>query len=269
MTPNNSFIRWAGGKTWLIPLIKQLVDGLEYERFIEPFMGSASVFFALDPQRPSILSDINEELVNLFEAVKEKPNLVISYMKRYGTDEKSYYEVRESEPTGKYTRAARFLYLNTYSFNGLYRVNRQGKFNVPYGHRKTVYENERLYEANKKLQCAEIRCQDFFEIENDIHKNDLIFLDPPYAVENSNTEIFLKYTSTLFSMNDQHRLAELIDLINEKEAYFILSNAYHETIFDIFKDKGRVIRCERNSLIGGKSAYRGRVNEYVFTNIDY
>lgn len=260
------FIRWAGGKTWLIPVVKELISGLEYNTFFEPFMGSASVFFAIEPVHESVLSDVNQELVDTFCAVKEKPQMVVSYMKRLTNDEESYYAVRESEPKGKYKKAGRFLYLNTYSFNGLYRVNREGKYNVPYGHRKIVYDYDKLIAASEKLQHAEILCQDFDAIRPRIHENDLVFLDPPYAVSREEN-CFLKYNSTLFSLDDQYRLAELIDYIIEQGAYFILSNAAHPTIQDLFGERGRTITCERNSLIGGKKAYRGKIQELVFTNI--
>lgn len=268
MAQITSFIRWAGGKSWLVPFIESLIDGLEFNNYHEPFMGGASVFFAIDTPNKSYLSDVNPELVGTFCAVRDNPQRIIEYLKEYKTDSDSYYAIRDSEPRGKYQRAARFLYLNTYSFNGLYRVNRQGKYNVPYGQRgNTSIDYDRILESSKKLQGVEVVCQDFDASKSIIHKGDLVFLDPPYTVSKESNSMFIEYNQKLFSLDDQYRLAELIDNINDQGAYYILTNAMHDKIMEIFKDKGRVLTRERNSLIGGKKAFRGKVQEYIFTNI--
>lgn len=268
MAQITSFIRWAGGKSWLVPCVQELIRDLDFNNYHEPFMGGASIFFALDIPNKSYLSDINEELVDTFCAVRDDPEGVIKYLKQYRTDEKSYYEIRANQPAETCQRAARFLYLNTYSFNGLYRVNRQGNYNVPYGHRENAVINyERIYAASKQLENAEILSQDFEKSRDKIEKGDLVFLDPPYTVSKESKEMFIEYNSKLFSLDDQYRLADLLEYIKEKEAYFILTNAAHEKILEIFSDKGRLIHRERNSLIGGKNAFRGKVKEYIFTNI--
>ncbi len=266
MAPITSFIRWAGGKSWLVPYVAQLTENLKYNNYYEPFMGGASIFFSLDLPKGGCLSDINEELVNTFCAVRDDTDRIIEYLKEYKTDEDSYYIIRESEPKDKYQRAARFLYLNANSFNGLYRVNKKGKYNVPYGHKNATVNYQRLLEVGKKLNGFEIKCQDFAEITPKIQKGDLIFLDPPYTVSKEDTG-FVGYNSTWFSLDDQRRLAGLIDHINNVGAYYIMTNAAHETILEIFRGRGRMVTLERNSLIGGKKSYRGKVQEYIFTNI--
>ena len=266
MAAITSFIRWAGGKSWLVPYVSELISDLDYNDYYEPFMGGASIFFSLELPHAGCLSDINEELVNAFCAVRDNPQRIIQYLKEYPVDEKSYYEIRASEPKGKYQKAARFLYLNANSFNGLYRVNRNGKYNVPYGHKAATVNYTRLLEVGKKLEGLEIVCQDFAAITSKIKKGDLVFLDPPYTVSKEDTG-FVGYNSTWFSLDDQRRLATLIDHINEVGAYFIMTNAAHETILEIFRDRGRMVTLERNSLIGGKKSYRGKVQEYIFTNI--
>lgn len=268
MAPITSFIRWAGGKSWLVPYVQELLDGLDYNNYHEPFMGGASIFFAIDTPKQSYLSDANEELVNAFIAIRDNPQIVIEYLKGYKTDEQSYYEVRESEPEDINKRAARFLYLNTYSFNGLYRVNRQGKYNVPYGQKMDKKINfDRLQSASDKLKRTTVICRDFEQAKENIGPGDLVFLDPPYAVSKESNSMFIGYNSKLFSLDDQQRLSRLIDYIIEQGAYYILTNAAHETIYEIFKGKGRLITRERNSLIGGRNAFRGKVKEYIFTNI--
>lgn len=265
---SSSFIRWAGGKSWLVPYVHELIDGLEFNNYHEPFMGSASVFFSIDTPHKSFLSDMNNELAEAFCAVRDNPEKVISILKEYKTDVDSYYEIRETIPLDNCQRAARFLYLNTYSFNGLYRVNRQGKYNVPYGKRGNIAFNyERLLEASKKLKNVIIKCQDFDKSKSFIDQGDLVFLDPPYTVSKDANSMFIEYNSKLFSLDDQYRLAELVDFIISQKAYFILTNAAHEKILEIFQGKGRLITKARNSLIGGKKAFRGKVAEYIFTNI--
>lgn len=267
MAQITSFIRWAGGKSWLVPYVQELIDGLDYNNYFEPFMGGASIFFSMEHPHQSYLSDINGELINTFCAVRDNPRAVISYIKRYSSDEKSYYQIRKSKPQGRFISAARFLYLNANSFNGIYRVNRQGQYNVPYGKKEKTVNCERLIEINKKLQNVNIQCHDFYDIRDMIHEGDLVFLDPPYTVSNKKNEYFIQYNQRLFSLEDQRRLAALIEHIVAQNAWFILTNAHNQTIYEIFHNTGRVIERERKSLIGGKDAFRGNVQEYIFTNI--
>lgn len=266
MRKYKSFIRWAGGKAWLIPYVHELIDGLAYNNYFEPFMGGAAVFFSMETQHKCFLSDINQELIDTFCALRDNCQDVIACLKQYLPDEKSYYIIRAMEPTSLEEKAARFLYLNKYSFNGLYRVNREGKYNVPYGKRQPPIDYEVLISASKKLQGVEIIRRDFIEIKPLIKKKDLFFLDPPYAV-GKGEKTFIGYNSKLFRLEDQYKLAELIDAINENEAFFILTNAYHPTIEEIFAKKGRKVTLERSSTIGGINSYRGKVPEYIFTNI--
>ena len=268
MAQMTSFIRWAGGKSWLVPFVRELIDGLEYNNYHEPFMGGASVFFALDLPHAGFLSDLNGELVKMFSAIRDNPQRVIGYLRDFNTDESSYYEIRASRPMGRYQKAARFIYLNTYSYNGLFRVNRRGEYNVPYGRRgNVVIDYDRILESSRKLQNVTITCQDFDASREMIQHGDLVFLDPPYTVSREANDMFIKYNSKLFSLDDQYRLGELIDYINGQGAYYILTNAAHEQVLEIFRNRGRLITQERNSLIGGRNAYRGVVSEYVFTNI--
>lgn len=266
MAPITSFIRWAGGKSWLVPYVQELTKDLTINNYFEPFMGGASIFFAIDIVNNSMLSDINAELVNMFCAVRDNPKRIIKYLTTYTPDEETYYRIRGTEVRGKYQRAARFLFLNANSFNGLYRVNKQGKYNVPYGQKQVFVNTERLFDISRKLENVEILCQDFEETREHIHRGDLIFLDPPYTVSKDSNG-FIEYNSTLFSLDDQYRLAAFVEYINEVGAYFILTNAAHETIAEIFRGTGRRIEFERNSLIGGKNSFRGKVKEYIFTNI--
>ncbi len=269
MTQITSFIRWAGGKSWLVPYVKELTEGLNYNNYFEPFMGGASIFFSLDNPHDSYLSDINSELVNTFCAVRDDPTKIIEQLKKYRSDEESYYQIRSENPKNIYKSAARFLYLNANSFNGIYRVNRQGQYNVPYGKQEKTVNCERLKEISIKLQNVNIQCHDFCDIRDLIQGGDLVFLDPPYTVSNKKNDYFIQYNQKLFSLDDQRRLVSLIEHIVNQNAWFILTNAHNQTIYDIFSgiDGTRTIERERKSLIGGRAAFRGNVKEYIFTNI--
>lgn len=261
------FIRWAGGKTWLIPFMTELTQNLEYKNYYEPFLGGAAIFFSLTPPKHAYLSDINEELIDTYIAIRDVPGDVIQALQMFNNTEKDYYDIRKAEPTELAERAARFLYLNQTSYNGLYRVNNQGKYNVPYGHRKKLnYDIDRIKHASEKLQNVRLECSDFAARKYRVKAKDLVFLDPPYTVSH-NQNGFIKYNQKLFSIKEQYRLSEYIDYIRKKGAYYVLTNAAHETILDIFDKGDQVITLDRNSLIGGKNSKREKISEYIFTNI--
>lgn len=261
------FLRWAGGKTWLIPYIDELVEQIEYDNYYEPFLGGAAIFLSLKRTNRAFLSDLNAELVATYNAVRQNPDAVIEILKKMDNSKETYYRIRESKPETLEGVAARFIYLNQTSYNGLYRVNKKGEYNVPYGYRKTWnYDFTKLSHASEKLKSAKIVCGDFSFFESDIKENDLVFLDPPYTVSH-NQNGFIKYNQKLFSLDDQYRLRDFIDSIAEKQAYYILTNAAHEKILEIFSRGDTVFSLDRNSLIGGKNASRSKVSEFVFTNV--
>lgn len=261
------FIRWAGGKTWLIKYIRTIMGQIQFNHYHETFLGGGAIFFALDHTKKAYLSDINQELIDTYIAVRDFPNEVIETFLRYEISEESYYRIRDENPDTVISKAARFIYLNQTSYNGLYRVNKQGRYNVPYGFRDTVeYDTGRILAASNKLKKANIKCADFMSHKSQLQKNDLVFLDPPYTVSHNNNG-FIEYNKNLFSLQDQRRLSEYINYIKKKEAYYILTNAAHPTIQEIFSKGDRQITLNRHSLIGGKNSKREMVSEYIFTNI--
>lgn len=268
MTPKTApFLRWAGGKTWLLPYLGELINGLEYKNYYEPFLGGAAVFFSLSIPKHAYLSDINYELIETYTEVRDKPEKVIEILATFPNTEKDYYKIRATEFVDATARAARFIYLNYTSYNGLYRVNRKGKYNVPYGFReKIIYDFEKIRIASQGLQKVELNCEDFSANKHQIEEGDLVFLDPPYTVSH-NQNGFIKYNQKLFSLEDQYRLSKYIDYIKKKGAYYVLTNAAHETILEIFGKCDRTVILNRNSLIGGKNSQRGKTSEYIFTNI--
>ena len=261
------FLRWAGGKKWIINHLKNLVTD-EYKTYHEPFLGGGSVFLAMNPQNGAILSDSNEDLIQTYNCIKDNPYAVISLLQKMDNTREDYYHIREIEPQDPFERAARFIYLNQTSFNGLYRVNRLGKYNVPYGNRRTnIYDENNLLAVSKRLCNAVLSCVDFELALSQINPGDLVYLDPPYVVAKEDN-CFILYNKRLFSLEDQKRLSKCIDKIKDANAFYILSNAKHDTIREIFEKKDdSIISLSRTSLIGGKNAYRGNIEEYLFTNI--
>lgn len=261
------FLRWAGGKNWLVKCLPALLDGLEYDSYHEPFLGGGSVFFALAP-RKAFLSDSNPDLINAYTEVRDNLQNVIKYLQQQSVSEADYYRVRSSSPRKPHRRAGKFIYLNRTSFNGIYRVNRNGEYNVPYGHNDGYrFDYDRIREASKALQCTELRVLDFFATLEDVKENDFVFLDPPYTVTHNNNG-FIEYNKKLFSLDDQYRLKTYIDEVNRRGAYYVLTNAAHEVITDIFlSDTNVLIPMQRLSMLGGSNARRGETQEYIFTNI--
>ena len=269
MPTTEPFVRWAGGKKWLIPHISTIVGDLHIEHYHEPFLGGGAIYFSMEHSKKSYLSDANSQLINTYIQVRDNPEELIEYFKALPNTEFDYYRIRE-EITRDNTveNAARFLYLNQTSYNGLYRVNRNGRYNVPYGFRENWdYDLERIRVASLQLQNARISTGDFEINKYRIKENDLVFLDPPYTVSHNNNG-FIAYNQKLFSLDDQYRLKKFIEYIKSQGAYYILTNAAHETIREIFLTQGdRIIELQRNSLIGGKNATRATITEYIFTNI--
>jgi DNA adenine methylase len=261
------FLRWAGGKTWLIKHLDQILLGKDFNNYHEPFLGGGAIYFALNLPKQAFLSDLNADLVNVYLTIKDNPYAVISTLKEYRNTKEFYYELRGKKIDNAVHQAAKFIFLNQTSYNGLYRVNRQGEYNVPYGYRtKNFLEEEKLLQISIRLQSATIECNDFMCTKANISEGDLVFLDPPYTVSHNNNG-FIKYNQKLFSLEDQKRLSQLIDYIKSIGAFYVLTNAAHDTILEIFDKGDRWIKLDRASLIGGENAKRGRTSEYIFTNI--
>lgn len=260
------FLRWAGGKTWLIKHLDKLLPINGFDNYHEPFLGGGSIFLAINPEGKTFLSDLNKELISAYITLREDPESIIEILKSYKNTSEFYYELRDQKFLEPVLQAARFIYLNQTSFNGIYRVNLKGEYNVPFGYRtKAFLDSELLRSISSKLQNSILFDGDFELSKDNIKKNDLVFLDPPYTVSH-NDNGFIKYNQKIFSLDDQKRLSLLIDFIKTKDAYFIMTNACHKVIDEIFEKGDSKIELSRASLIGGIKATRGQIKEYVFSN---
>lgn len=265
---SRAFLRWAGGKTWLARRAEQIFGPLAFNRYHEPFLGGGAFFFALEGSPTAYLSDKNEALIEVYQCLKSDHGKVIAEMGRFKNTEEDYYKARSEVLDCPFRRSARFIFLNQTSFNGIYRVNLQGVYNVPYGHRtKSFLDKEALELAAHALKNAHLASRDFMDTLDHIGEGDLVFLDPPYTVSHNNNG-FIKYNQALFSIEDQYRLAEFIREVKKIGARYILSNAAHEKVKEIFDLGDACIELSRANLIGGRKAQRGSVNELLFTNLE-
>lgn len=222
----------------------------------------------LRPSNHSYLSDLNAELIDTYVALRNDVEKVISELKKFKNTSEEYYKVRGASYKTEFKRAAKFIYLNQTSFNGIYRVNLKGEYNVPYGYRSvSIYNADNLRITSKLLENATIKTDDFSIVTKNVKRNDLVFLDPPYTV-NHNNNGFIKYNQKLFSLEDQYRLSDVISEIKSKGAFYILTNAAHKTVEKIFEKGDNKVKLKRASLIGGVNATRGNFEELIFTNVD-
>jgi DNA adenine methylase len=261
-------LRWAGGKRWLLPKIRNLVRGRDFVDYHEPFVGGGAVFFGLELPGRAWLSDLNGDLIQTYRVIKSNPKAIAEKLAQMHNTKDRYYEIRGSEPTDEIGQAARFIFLNHTSFNGLYRVNLKGEYNVPYGNRKKINlpTETHLRTVADRLSRATLEQKHFEEVIDWVGEGDLVFLDPPYTVAHNNNG-FIKYNQQLFSFEDQKRLSCLIDRIRAEGAFYILTNAAHESIADLFEKGDQRFEFNRRNVIGGSNADRGSTTEYLFTNL--
>jgi DNA adenine methylase len=258
------FLKWAGGKRWLscqpefrIPEFKG--------RYIEPFLGGGSIFFLLKPKR-AILSDLNRELISAYRALQSEHRKVIRHLSQHAVSHSSshYYNVRDNfRPRSEAGKAARFLYLNRTCWNGLYRVNRLGKFNVPKGTKSAVLmDTDNFSSVALSLQRAELVCSDFEPIVDRATRGDFVYADPPYTVHH-NANGFIKYNEVLFSWEDQRRLKDCLLRARKRGAKIMVSNADHTSIQELYRGIGNSNKISRASVISGNTKGRRVTTELL------
>lgn len=258
------FLKWAGGKRWLVQNYAELFPD-SYERLVEPFLGGAAIFFHLAPKR-ALLSDLNPELIQAYQAIRADWESVWDKLRKHQTAHlKSptayYYEVRASRPSSDSGRAAKFIYLNRTCWNGLYRVNLKGEFNVPRGTKDSVLmPDDDFCAVANRLRNTVLRVGDFAETLKQTGKGDFVFVDPPYTA-NHNYNGFLKYNEKIFSWEDQKRLASCVNEAVERGAAVLVTNAAHESVRRLYRGLGALRTVSRHSVLASESARRLRVEE--------
>ena len=229
-------LKWAGGKTQMLNDLLPKVPS-SYGRYIEPFFGGGAMFFALQPEN-AIIADSNPELINMYRQVAANVDEVIQYLKKYENTSEMFYTVREQEWTQlpKAEAAARTIFLNRTCFNGLYRVNKQGKFNVPYGKyaNPKICDEDGLKAASEALKKAEILCGDYLLVlDHYAQPGDFVFLDPPYLPISEYAD-FKRYTKEQFYEEDHIELAKIIMRLQERGCHIILTNSNHPLVHELY-----------------------------------
>ncbi len=288
------FIKWVGGKSQLIEQIEKMIPTDEekvLKKYAEPMVGGGALFFSILSKydfEELYISDINAELINAYQAVKNDVDNLIAKLNEMQLlflpmDENGrkyfYYTVREkfnltvlSEATST-DKAAQFIFLNKTCFNGLYRVNRKGQFNVPMGAYKnpTICDSENLRNIHEALQNVTIVCGDYSLLKSFIDKNTFVYFDPPYRPI-SETSAFTAYNSDVFDDNEQIRLSKFIDEINLLGAKIVLSNSdpknvnEEDNFFDDLYKNYKINRVEASRAINSKGDKRGKINELLICN---
>jgi DNA adenine methylase len=235
-------------------------------RYVEPFAGSACLFFAIRPVS-AIISDINSDLIGTLRAVRDQPQAVYNRISCLPLGKDAYYRIRQehSSQLSSIDQAARFIYLNRFCFNGLYRTNLSGRFNVPYAPTKTgqLPTLDELYTSAKTLSCAQIDARDFEETLCDVRSGDFIYMDPPYAVRNR--RIFRQYGPDSFGTKDLARLASALSHISRCGATFLVSYAMCQEALDAF-DGWHIRRVQTQRSIAGFSRHRSEADELLVSN---
>ena len=242
-------LKWAGGKTQMLGELMPRVPKT-YGRYIEPFFGGGALFFSLKPES-AIIADSNPELINMYLQVAHHVDDVIECLQKYENTSEMFYEVRslDWQTLPKAEAAARTIYLNKTCFNGLYRVNRSGQFNTPFGKYKNpkICDIEALRLASEALRKAEILCGDYIIVlEHYAQPGDFVFLDPPYLPISENSD-FKRYTKEQFYEDDHVELAKMIGILHERGCYVILTNSNHPLVHQLYEQyKIEVIQTKRH-----------------------
>lgn len=270
------FLKWAGGKRSLLPEIMTRIADETFELYVEPFLGGGALFLELYRQGRigrAILNDRNPELINTWKMVRDAPDEVVDTFKRWTPTAEGYYEVRalHESALSAVERAARVIWLNRHCFNGLYRLNRSGQFNVPYGKYKRVptIDVANLYGVSEALQCATLYQLDFSGVMAMAGEGSLVYCDPPYWPV-SKTASFTAYDGQSFVEADQIRLAQAFEQLRERDALGILSNSWTPETVALYQEHGLFVDqvfCRRS--INRDPSKRGPVPEVMVRNFDW
>ena len=267
MITSKPIFKWMGGKSRLLTTLHKYMPA-NYNNFYEPFIGAGSLFFSLE-NKNSYIADNNEELIITYRVIRDNLEALIKDLKEHKATEKYYNAIRALDRDAeKYNqlsdlkKASRFLYLRKCSFNGLYRLNKKGQFNISFNKSTTIhFDLEALKVASKKLQSVEIAHDDFFSIAKKVKAGDFVYIDSPYWEQSSN------YTKDGFTLKDHYRVKELCKIIDEAGAYFMLSNSYNDDTKKLYKDFN-VMAIDSISTVAPRAKDRGKIKELLVTNYE-
>lgn len=274
-TKAKPFVKWVGGKRQLLQqfreneLYPQKFD-LNGGKYYEPFVGGGAVFFDILPKK-AVLSDLNKELVITYNVIKKDVDSLIKSLKKHKNEKEYFLKVRAKDWTtmSDVEVASRFIYLNRTAFNGMYRVNKSGGFNVPFGKYKNpkICDEGNLREVSKVLKKVSIKHQDYKKVLSTAKKGDFIYLDPPYYPV-SKTSSFTSYTADAFLEKEQEELRDTFHELSKKGCYVMLSNSDTPFIKEIYSKvpKAKIHTVMAGRAINSKGSGRGKIKEVVVTN---
>lgn len=271
------FVKWAGGKRQLLPIIEKNIP-IKFDRYFEPFLGGGAVFFHLASSKKNVewyISDLNSDLILSYVIIRDKVKELIealeTHTKNYFKNQYVYYyKIRASNPKNKVDRVSRLIFLNKTCFNGLYRVNSKGRFNVPLGRyvNPNIVNNENLIAVHEILSSKDIsiKCHDFEDALKKVGKGDFVYLDPPYHPVSS-TANFTSYTDGDFEYNDQARLYNKFQFLDKKGAKILLSNSSSSKILELYKEfSDKITEINANRSINSISMKRTGHTELLIKN---
>lgn len=259
------FLKWPGGKRWVAKDLARFIATQLDHNYYEPFLGGGAVFFALRPN-VAILSDINKDLINVYQEIRDRPDEIISKLKEIPVTKNKYYNIRAIESKSSFESALKFLYLNRTAFGGIYRLNKEGKFNVPYGGGKRtpepLWRDNLIKDASEALKGVELIVSDFEKIIDMSRRGDVVYCDPTYTVAHENNG-FIRYNERNFSWYDQERLANVTKNACERGVLVIVSNASHSGFLDLYAPF-QPLQLTRKSLVSPNPEARRSICEYLF-----
>lgn len=261
------FVKWAGGKGQLLAQLSPFFPK-RFGKYIEPFVGGGAVYFHLQPKR-AVLGDSNEELINCYRVIRHAVEELIASLERHVYDSAYFYELRARDPAqlSDVERASRFVYLNKTCYNGLYRVNRKGQFNVPFGRYSTpprIYDGDNLRAVSRLLQDCELMCASYEQTIECAERGDFVYLDPPYHPLSA-TANFTRYTRLAFSDFDQCWLAQAFRALSERGCYVMLNNSDTPLVRWLYQPH-RIVEARANRAINSDPTKRNPVTELIITN---
>jgi len=269
------FVKWVGGKRQLLQDIEQHIPKV-FSKYCEPFVGGGAVLFHIQPKN-AIINDFNKELVNLYQIIKNNPNELIEDLKKHRNEKEYFYEIRELDRNeniyyslSNIEKASRIIFLNKTCYNGLFRVNRAGEFNTPFGRYKNpnIINDITIKAVSNYLNKSNIIIEnkDYEQIISNLKKGSFVYIDPPYDPV-SDSSSFTGYTKSGFDKCEQERLKANCDKLNSKGIKFLLSNSSTNFITSLYKNYNiSLVKAKR--MINSKSSNRGEITEVLIKNYE-
>jgi DNA adenine methylase len=269
------FLKWAGGKRQLLPEIRKYLPK-RYNLYFEPFIGAGAVFLDVQP-REALINDVNEELINCYHVIKSDPEALIASARRHQNTEAYFYRLRSLDRAATFSqlsdveRASRIIFLNKTCYNGLFRVNSQGQFNVPFGKytNPLIVDEVVIRAVSRYLNAANVALssEDFEEAVSGARRGDFVYFDPPYDPL-SDTSSFTGYNLNSFDKDEQRRLKAVCDDLTGRQCKVLLSNSATDFIRELYSDTTRytIVEVEASRNINSVAAGRGKISELLIFN---